>query len=417
MKKIIIIILRTFTFNLLFINIFAINSHVQAGWFQQNSGTNERLNSCFFINQNTGWVTSQYGNLIKTTDGGNTWSNIQNLSSNSLFDIFFIDEFTGWIAGRERVWKTTNTGINWVQSDTIAGGYLNSLYFINNNTGWVVGDYAIRKTTNGGLNWFNQWHYDNILSHDLQSVMFSNSLTGLVVGCCEIKKTTDGGASWIDVDTINQLNSIYTIDVNQSWAVGAYGKIYKTTNSGNNWYAKTSNITKTFYSVYFLDNNIGWIAGGTFNDSDGVILKTTNSGNNWSNQIGPLNKTIRSLFFINGNTGWAVGEYGKILKTINGGVGINQISSEIPSSYSLKQNYPNPFNPSTNVRYQIPNNSFVKLIVFDALGREMETLVNEKQSAGTYEATFNSSQYPSGIYFYRLTTEGFSETKKMILIK
>lgn len=98
-------------------------------------------------------------------------------------------------------------------------------------------------------------------------------------------------------------------------------------------------------------------------------------------------------------------------------VGINKIGFGIPSNFSLFQNYPNPFNPSTNIRYQISNSKFVSLKVFDILGKEIEILVNEKQSPGTYEVNWNASQYPSGVYFYRLETEGFTDTKKMILLK
>jgi hypothetical protein len=97
--------------------------------------------------------------------------------------------------------------------------------------------------------------------------------------------------------------------------------------------------------------------------------------------------------------------------------GIKPVVNTIPSQIELKQNYPNPFNPMTNIRYGLPKNSFVKLTVYNALGREIETLVNEKQSAGTYETAFDASRYPSGVYFYRLTTDGFSETRKMLLIK
>ena len=98
-------------------------------------------------------------------------------------------------------------------------------------------------------------------------------------------------------------------------------------------------------------------------------------------------------------------------------MGITTISNNIPGSYSLKQNYPNPFNPSTKIQYEISHSGMVKLVVFDALGREVETLVNENQSAGVYEATFNALQYSSGMYFYKLTTNGFSETKRMMLLK
>ncbi len=104
-------------------------------------------------------------------------------------------------------------------------------------------------------------------------------------------------------------------------------------------------------------------------------------------------------------------------------VGINQLSNEVPKHFSLSQNYPNPFNPATNIKFQIPHAGFVKLIIFDLLGREIQTLVNEQLSAGTYEADFDGGSLPSGVYYYRLEAEDPStplrvtETKKMVLIK
>jgi len=89
----------------------------------------------------------------------------------------------------------------------------------------------------------------------------------------------------------------------------------------------------------------------------------------------------------------------------------------IPAEYALFQNYPNPFNPVTNIKYQIVNNSFVTLKIYDLLGREIETLVSEKQNAGTYIAQFNGEQFSSGVYFYRLTAGDFTDVKRMILIK
>ena len=97
-------------------------------------------------------------------------------------------------------------------------------------------------------------------------------------------------------------------------------------------------------------------------------------------------------------------------------VGINE-PIEHPKEFQLNQNYPNPFNPSTNIKYQITSNKLVTLKVFDVMGREMETLVNGKQPAGTYEVTFNGSKFSSGVYYYRLESNGFNRTKQMVLIK
>ncbi|PJC59479.1 MAG: hypothetical protein CO025_06015, partial [Ignavibacteria bacterium CG_4_9_14_0_2_um_filter_37_13] len=89
----------------------------------------------------------------------------------------------------------------------------------------------------------------------------------------------------------------------------------------------------------------------------------------------------------------------------------------IPVNYALFQNYPNPFNPSTTIRFQLPVSNHVTLKVFDNLGKEVATLVNEKKSAGNYEVNFNSSKISSGVYFYRLTAGSFSILKKMILLR
>ena len=108
-----------------------------------------------------------------------------------------------------------------------------------------------------------------------------------------------------------------------------------------------------------------------------------------------------------------------VLYNLGGGtVGIQeQETEEIPASFSLAQNYPNPFNPVTTIKYSIAQNNPVTLKVFDILGREVVTLVNEEKPAGNYEVEFNASGFASGIYFYSIKAGGFVETKKMILIK
>jgi hypothetical protein len=94
-------------------------------------------------------------------------------------------------------------------------------------------------------------------------------------------------------------------------------------------------------------------------------------------------------------------------------------NQSIPDDYTLGQNFPNPFNPETKIRYSIPNESFVKVKIYDALGSEVATVVNENKIAGKYEMSFDANKYrlSSGIYFYRLQAGNYVETKKMTLIK
>jgi hypothetical protein len=98
-------------------------------------------------------------------------------------------------------------------------------------------------------------------------------------------------------------------------------------------------------------------------------------------------------------------------------VGVEENEIGQPTEYALYQNYPNPFNPTTTVKYQIPELSFVILKVYDVLGNEIAILVNEEKPVGVYEVEWNASGLPSGVYFYQLQTEGFVETKKMVFMK
>src|SRR5205085_10316679 len=104
-------------------------------------------------------------------------------------------------------------------------------------------------------------------------------------------------------------------------------------------------------------------------------------------------------------------------------IGIQPISTEIPKQFLLYQNYPNPFNPETKIRFQVPLNKggfrglSVKLEIYNPLGQEITTLINEELKEGVYEVSWDASDFPSGIYFYSLSTENFTQTKKLVLLK
>ena len=96
---------------------------------------------------------------------------------------------------------------------------------------------------------------------------------------------------------------------------------------------------------------------------------------------------------------------------------VEDILTEIPKEYSLLQNYPNPFNPTTTISFNLPSKSFISLKIFDLIGREQATIVSEEMSQGNYSRQWNAERFPSGIYFYRLQTGIFSETKKLLLLR
>ena len=99
------------------------------------------------------------------------------------------------------------------------------------------------------------------------------------------------------------------------------------------------------------------------------------------------------------------------------GVGVPPMSPLMPDAFSLGQNYPNPFNPATTIRFSLPGESLVRLAVYDILGTELKILVDCRMNPGYHEARFDAAGLPSGVYYYRITTEGFGESRKMLLLR
>jgi len=175
-------------------------------------------------------------------------------------------------------------------------------------------------------------------------------------------------------------------------------------------------------------NSLCWATGTSnwyfcSNEDFNQIKKSTNDGVTWNPMALSIGTDqVMSMDVIKQGEnvfGYAVTINGRILRLVDSVsvIGIHNNNIEIPDHYSLLQNYPNPFNPETQIRFDIPKNDFVNLSVFDSKGQLVKILVNEIVSAGKYSKEFNSAGLSSGVYFYKLSTEGFTATKKMILVK
>jgi len=415
-------------------------SFSQQGWFVQPGGTGNYLYWACFVGPNTGWVVGQASTVLKTTNSGSNWVAQNPSAPGFLYSVFFITESTGWTVGQSgAIFKTVNGGNNWTaQTSGFPAEYLYSVFFTDVNSGYIVGSSGlILKTTDGGSNWTQQ---TSGVTNTLSCVYFppsSTSMIGFASGGTgqsgTILKTNNAGQNWT-VQTVgtNWFFGIYFGNSMTGWTVGFNGVIYKTTDGGSNWTSRISNTTNRLVAVSFPDNNTGYAVGYS-----GTIVKSTNGGENWFLQSSPTTNNLWGVCFTDVNTGWAAGWSGTILHTTNGGVTfIRKISTEIPASYRLYQNYPNPFNPATMIKFEIPLSplsslpaserergvgGFTKLIIYDLLGREVTTLVNEQLTPGKYEVLWSpeseGSVYPSGVYFYKLSSDNFSVSKKMILVK
>jgi hypothetical protein len=171
----------------------------------------------------------------------------------------------------------------------------------------------------------------------------------------------------------------------------------------------------------FVDVNTGFVTALTGSTSVTMFSKTTDGGLNWSHEFPGLKANTTSLSAVNNDTIFITGFSGTILRRTSETIGIGTTTTQVPDKFMLSQNYPNPFNPSTNIRFDIPAGTrrvvFVQVVIYDILGREIETIVNEQLQPGTYEVEWDASNFSSGIYYYKLIAGSFTATRKMVLVK
>ncbi|MFZ1517970.1 MAG: YCF48-related protein [Ignavibacteriaceae bacterium] len=417
------------------------------------------FNEIFFLDSLNGWSISSDDGLFITIDSGENWNWIS--SSPTGRSVYFIDTQTGWIVG-DRIYKTTDGGLSWNEKNNFGGS---SVYFIDELNGWVAGNNGnLLRSVDGGENWVT---ISLGISTDLSSIKFYNSNIGICTGESGMIYTTiDGGDNWLSkfTGTSSDLKSISIIEQNKIWIAGSDGTILFTSDGGTDWSLVNSITSRDLNSICFIDENNGWVVG-----EDGTIFKykldsvipveligfnnfvsantvkltwqTASETNNAGFQVerkkieDSQNDLWENIRFIEGygttselqsytyiDDNLIPGKYRYRLKQIDFN-GIFEYSNEIeaeiisPKSFALEQNYPNPFNPTTSIQYAIASSQYVQLKVYDILGNEVSTLVNEVKSAGTYQIIFDASDLSSGTYFYRLQAGSFVETKKMILLR
>jgi len=326
----------------------------------------------------------------------------------------------------ETILKTTDGGQNWIviRNGPYGEGTSHySVFFVNPNTGWIGGSgQYVLKTTDGGLN-FSQ----TPVPTDAYDLYFKNASTGIQISSgISTYKTTNGGISWYYVPMpigyiIPMFNSISVVNNQYCYLSGNDGRVFKSANFGETWDSVTRipfETHWTYSSCGFANQFTGWVGG---DNGYNMLFKTTNGGINWLQEnTGTISFPWYSIYCYNDSIVWGVGKQYIIMNTTNGGETLVQISinkEQIPKEYELYQNYPNPFNPTTNIRFDIPKDILVSIKIYDILGREVKTLVNEFKNAGSYLVSFDGSEFASGVYFYRIQAGSFVNVKRMILIK
>jgi photosystem II stability/assembly factor-like uncharacterized protein len=348
-------------------------------------------------------VVNEGFKLLKTTDGGGSWSILpipQYGFSFGINDVFFTSPEVGFMGVRygnppvNSVFKTTNGGGFWTEISVPAGiGVVGSM----------TGDYGANL-------------YAAARDSIQQAVML---------------QSTDSGESWIKVSSgrYNLQKIIYRngqlIGTARDSADFTLNVVVRGTFSGAVWtwdslktlLGDANDVAVVSQTIFVSTNH--W--NGTANV--GVFYHSGNGGSTWQDLELPSLYHISAMAFVTGNSGYAVGDSSfttaTCFKTTNGGglTSVRQLDENVPAGFQLEQNYPNPFNPSTTFTFYIQHFTFVILKVYDLLGREVATLVNEHKAPGSYEVIWNASGFASGVYFYRLHAGGFTQTKRLLLLR
>jgi photosystem II stability/assembly factor-like uncharacterized protein len=443
--------------------------------------------NCFFdhTNPNTIYLSVQNGWLAKSTDLGTTVNWIQNVNGTWITPYFMHPTNNQWIyTANNSVLRSTNGGSTF---STIAAGVStsdlintmsqspvtpNNMIFAG--SGLYTSSPQVKISTDGGFTWndvtSNVGGVQRVVTRVVCDPVNANTMyvvrSGFSAGN-KIHKTTNLGANWTNISgNLPNIphNDFFVDPANPThyYAANDFG-VYRSTDAGTTWAREGLGFpfVPAMDFDYAVSNGVRYLRVGTYGrsafetDLDFIIpvelvsfTANANNGNvdlKWTtaselNNMGfEIQRSIndegfKKVTFIHGfGTTAEPKEYSYTDENISGFLKyrlkqidldgnyeyskIVEVNSVLNLSYELKQNYPNPFNPITNITYILPAAGRVKLTIFNLVGEAVAQLVNESQSEGKYDIVWNAAGYPSGVYLYKLETMSFVETKKMVLMK
>ncbi|MBC8042686.1 MAG: T9SS type A sorting domain-containing protein [Rhizobacter sp.] len=319
------------------------------------------------------------GTILRSADGGTSWQSVSSSNTSTLLSVAVASNFSG--AASKSNGSQSVSGLGSAIAVGVGGTILRSA---DGGTNWQ----SISSNVSAALNSISlSTDFSTVAAKGNGALSTQGFGSAVAVGVGgTILRSADGGANWVNVSSsVTNLDNI------------------------------TAPLTTDLLSVEFVDETIGYACG-----KNGVILQTNDGGLSWRQQPSGTTADINDIAVSANGTGNAVGSGTTALITNNGGNPVLSVSAPgapVPPGFALRQNYPNPFNPNTLISYQLSMNSQVQLKVYDVLGREVASLVDARQATGDYLVNFNATKLSSGVYFYRLTTGNFVQTKKMLLLK
>ncbi len=393
--------------------------------FSQNywepKGLNEK--SIGFISGDSSgklFASQKYGDSIFiSTDNGKFWQFLSEIENNntlvSISSILIVDT-NNFIASTyidgNGIYKSTDQGNSWTPKNNNLDTYNFTKVVNHNDTLYASSDIGLFRSLDNGENWL-KLNQDSIIIDDF--VIMPNSII-VSVEWNDAYKSIDNGVNWSKLNIVNShpyyKNVCYS--KNGILYIGTNGQgVFKSTDYGESW---VLNIPVNYLAVDVI----------AFNSSDYLLVGgeisgcyfTLDGGSTWmETNLGLPNTFINTIYFDENDFAYIGLSNNGIYKSVIPITSIEEDLYQFPTSYYLFQNHPNPFNPSTVIKCVLKDAGLVKLKVYDILGSEVATLVNETKEAGNFAVEFNSTNLPSGVYIYTLQVNNFTSSKKMVLMK
>lgn len=421
------------------------------------------LNGISVADPNTIWICGGMNTplVYRSTNGGaNFTATPTNGISIELFCICAKDAnecyagdggVSGGAGGNAKVYKTTNAGVSWTIVLTTGGslGFINGIQFSRSNPQVGVaesdppsspgGAYWWALTTNDGANWsiITGGALGGTYASALNTVVLIDQLWFGVGSSNNSLATVPSNIIWVTNGTFHysQLPSMpqstpisyvssFTMNTDKLHGAACISNnsapdIAVTTDGCNTWTVKNmgAGITGNFICKWVPGTNVIYVLGANGTPAG---RRSIDGGNTWTTMTtAGLNNFVQMDLVYSGTTvyAYAFDSFGDVIKLVESPVGIQPINSNTPAEYSLGQNYPNPFNPATKIDFALPKSGIVTIKVYDMLGHEIKTLLNENKTAGVYSVDFDASSLSSGVYFYTIHAGDFTASKKMTLVK
>lgn len=411
---------------LIAISFAANTNNAVAQWYAIPQMQNAAVTSFLVTSDSTVFVGGYFHSLYRSTDGGETWVNTAGqipvdtiLSLTSAGRYIFAGTNDGVCRSSDNgdTWETANTGFEW------GGGAINQFASVDTVL-YAANQSGVYRSTDFGTSWIPA--NNGLATGQSHSMVYTMPAYGIVstpsglyatlylLGGAYVMHPGDTtwkfaglGGHWFDAGAM--------IVFDTAIFVGAWDGVFMYSGKDTTWLARSNGLPEYLeYCLFASAGNLLFMSGisvGFYVTSDFGLAWIPVSGTVFGGAaINAIAANKKYLF-----AGTQGGVWRIPLADI--ATSVNNHPSQLPAQYALYQNFPNPFNPSTVIRYQMPVNSRATLKVYDVLGREIATLVDGEQSAGTHSVTFNAAGISSGTYFYRFQAGTYSETKKFSVLK